>query len=130
METEIGTWADSPRAEACKAPSRPVDLVHLSRYTLGERALEREVLELFCAQSVVYLERLRAARTDKEWREAAHSLKGSAQAIGAWSAAAAAEQAEAVSGEVLASARQARVLAVDASVDEARAYIRSLLNDR
>ena len=44
----------------------------------------------------------RAARTDKEWRDAAHSLKGSAQAIGAWGAAAAAEQAEAVSGEVLA----------------------------
>jgi hypothetical protein len=29
--------------------------VDLSRYTLGERALEREVLELFCVQSVVYL---------------------------------------------------------------------------
>ena len=25
---------------------RPVDLQHLARYTLGERALEREVLEL------------------------------------------------------------------------------------
>lgn len=104
--------------------------MHLSRYTLGERALEHEVLELFCTQSVVYLERLRAARTDNEWHDAAHSLKGSAQAIGAWGAAAAAEQAEAVSGEVLAATRPARLLAVDASVDEARAYIRSLLKDR
>ncbi len=130
MDTEIGTWTDSLPAEGRKAPSRPVDLVHLSRYTLGERALEHEVLELFCTQSVVYLERLRAARTDKEWHDAAHSLKGSAQAIGAWGAAAAAEQAEAVSGEVLAATRPARLLAVDASVDEARAYIRSLLKDR
>src|SRR5680860_1221609 len=39
-----------------KLPSRPVDLVHLARYTLGERSLEREVLELFCTQSVLYLE--------------------------------------------------------------------------
>jgi HPt (histidine-containing phosphotransfer) domain-containing protein len=130
METEIGTWTDPVPAEARKAAPRPVDLVHLSRYTLGERALEREVLELFCTQSLVYLEQLRGARTDKEWREAAHSLKGSAQAIGAWGAAAAAEQAEAVSGEVLAAARPAHLLAVGASVDEARAYIRSLIEDR
>jgi HPt (histidine-containing phosphotransfer) domain-containing protein len=130
MDTEIGTWTDSVPARGRKTPSRPVDLVHLSRYTLGERALEREVLELFCTQSVVYLERLRTARTDKEWREAAHSLKGSAQAIGAWGAAAAAEQAEQASGEVLAAGRPAQLLALDASVDEARTYIRSLLKDR
>jgi HPt (histidine-containing phosphotransfer) domain-containing protein len=130
METEIGAWTDSLPADGRKLRSRPVDLVHLSRYTLGERALEREVLDLFCTQSLAYLEQLRAARTDKEWREAAHSLKGSAQAIGAWGAAAAAEQAEAVSGEVLAAARPARLLAIGASLDEARAYIRSLLRDR
>ena len=41
--------------------SRPVDLVHLSRYTLGERDLEREVLQLFCSQSLIYIERLHAA---------------------------------------------------------------------
>jgi hypothetical protein len=58
--------------------ARPVDLVYLSRYTLGERALEREVLELFCSQAVLYLEQLRAAMSDKAWKGAAHSLKRSA----------------------------------------------------
>ena len=48
METEFG--ASTAPAEAPKAPSQAVDLAHLSRYTLGERALEREVLDLFSTQ--------------------------------------------------------------------------------
>ena len=84
MTTELAVWNDDPHAEeGRKTSSRPVDLVHLSRYTLGERALEREVLELFCSQSFVYLERLRTAGSHKDWKDAAHSLKGSATAIGA-----------------------------------------------
>lgn len=87
-----------------KALSRPVDLVHLSHSTLGERVLEREVLELFCTQSTMYLERLREAPSDQQWKDSAHSLKGSAQGIGAWHAAAAAERAELT--RVLPSARR------------------------
>jgi hypothetical protein len=77
MASELAVWPESaPPEEGRKPSSRPVDLVHLSRYTLGERALEREVLELFCVQSVVYLERLRqgAVRPDQDWKDAAHSL--------------------------------------------------------
>jgi HPt (histidine-containing phosphotransfer) domain-containing protein len=108
--------------------ARPVDLAHLSRYTLGERALEREVLELFCAQSAIYLERLRGARSGKEWQEAAHSLKGSARAIGAWRAAAAAESAEALpAGD---RARAAVLHDVEASLDEAKVYIHTVLKGR
>ncbi len=88
MASELAVWPDGTSPEAGRKPTaRPVDLVHLSRYTLGERALEREVLELFCTQSVVYLERLRQAQSDQDWKDAAHSLKGSATAIGAWRAA-------------------------------------------
>ena len=59
MTSELAVWDDDPHAEeGRKTSSRPVDLVHLSRYTLGERALEREVLELFCSQSSIYIERL------------------------------------------------------------------------
>ncbi len=62
MASEMAAWADAAPPEAGrKLSSRPVDLVHLSRYTLGDRALEGEVLELFCTQSPIYLERLRAA---------------------------------------------------------------------
>jgi HPt (histidine-containing phosphotransfer) domain-containing protein len=131
MASEMAVWADvTPQENGRKAFSRPVDLVHLSRYTLGDRALEREVLELFCAQSAIYVDRLRSASSDKEWRDAAHSLKGSARAIGAWRVAAAAENAEALSGEGRAQAPASRLSDIDASLDEARAYIGELLADR
>ena len=131
MATEMAVWTDAmPEGDRRKAFSRPVDLVHLSRYTLGDRALEREVLELFCVQSAIYVDRLRAASSDKEWTDAAHSLKGSARAIGAWRAAAAAEDAEALSGEGTAQARASRLHDIDASLNEARACIGALLADR
>ncbi|MGA8689639.1 MAG: Hpt domain-containing protein [Methyloceanibacter sp.] len=109
-----------------KALSRPVDLVHLSHYTLGERVLEREVLELFCTQSTMYLERLREAPSDQQWKDSAHSLKGSAQGIGAWHAAAAAERAETLPSAAFSEARCARLRELESSVHEAEAYIRSL----
>jgi HPt (histidine-containing phosphotransfer) domain-containing protein len=109
---------------------RPVDLEHLSRYTLGERALEREILELFCTQSVLYLEQLRAAMCVRDWRDAAHSLKGSARAVGAWRAAKAAERAEMLEGDALMEFRSARLDEIEASLREAEAYIASVLKTR
>lgn len=113
-----------------EAATEPVDLEHLARYTLGERALEREILELFCTQSVLYLAQLRAAMSDRDWRDAAHSLKGSARAIGAWRAAKAAERAEALQGDVLTQLRTAQIDEIDASLREAEAYIASVLKAR
>jgi HPt (histidine-containing phosphotransfer) domain-containing protein len=131
MASETAIWAGTvPPEEGSKQSSRPVDLVHLSRYTLGERALEREVLELFRAQSVVYLERLRRARSDQEWKDAAHSLKGSASAIGAWRAAEAAQHAETMSGAALIASRDLRLREIESSLHEAEAYIGALLTDR
>jgi HPt (histidine-containing phosphotransfer) domain-containing protein len=131
MTSEVAVWDEVPQAaEGRKSSSRPVDLVHLSRYTLGERALEREVLELFCSQSSIYIERLHAARSDKDWKDAAHSLKGSATAIGAWRAAAAAASAEALSGEALSQVRALRLSEIESSVREAERYIGALLGDR
>jgi len=124
------------RAEAAKPnqernPSSPaVDLDHLSRYTLGEPGLVREVLELFCTQSVLYLEQLRAAMSDKAWKNAAHSLKGSARAVGAWRAAQAAERAEALQGDGLTQFRAVRLDEIEASLREAEDYIETLLRSR
>ena len=73
---------------------RPVDLVHLSRVTFGDRALEREVLGLFLRQSVIQLDRLKCARTVEGFGSAAHLLKGSAQGIGAARVAVLASEAE------------------------------------
>lgn len=72
----------SPEIEAFK--KRPVDLVHLARHTLGNRDLEREVLQIFVRQSAIYLDRIRSAKSGPEQQMAAHTIKGSARGIGAW----------------------------------------------
>lgn len=106
---------------------RPVDLAHLARYTLGNRSLEHEVLGLFLTQSRLYLRRLGEAATDKAWRDAAHTIKGSARGIGAWQVAASAEQAERLAGAALRSGRQQALDALQASVEDVNGYIQSLL---
>src|SRR2546423_15069342 len=72
---------------------RPIDLVHLARMTLGERSLEREVLQLFDRQAMILMERMQAAPVEAV-PTLAHRLKGSARAIGAAHVARAAEAGE------------------------------------
>src|SRR4051812_49703608 len=58
-----------------------IDVDHLTRMTLGERSLEREVLELFGRQADLLLPRIR--RGDPALAAAsAHTLKGSAGGVG------------------------------------------------
>lgn len=109
-----------------KDRSRPVDFVHLARYTLGNRALECEVLQLFSTQSILYLDRLRQPESDQDWRETAHALKGSALAIGAWRAAEAAQGAEALSDGAASISRTECLSEIEDAVAEANAYIASL----
>jgi hypothetical protein len=72
---------------------RAIDVEHLARMTLGERSLEREVLELFDRQADMLLPRIR--RGDPAVAAAsAHTLKGSAVGIGAFGVARAAEAVE------------------------------------
>ena len=73
---------------------RPVDLVHLARHTLGNRDLEREVLQIFVRQSAIYLDRIQGAKTGPEQQMAAHTIKGSARGIGAWEVAECADALE------------------------------------
>jgi HPt (histidine-containing phosphotransfer) domain-containing protein len=71
-----------------------LDLAHLERQTQGNQALEREVLGLFLEHSAAQLEKLKAAATVTAQREIAHSLAGSALAIGAFATAAQAREIE------------------------------------
>ena len=81
-------------AEPPDRPAEPaLDIEHLSRMTLGDRALEREVLMLFDHQAAMLAERLDGA-TMTLAASCAHTLKGSARGIGAWRLARAAEQVE------------------------------------
>lgn len=105
----------------------PIDLVHLRRYTLGDLQLERDVLDLFAGELPKTLAALETANTEKEWKMASHTLKGSARAVGAWRVARAATAAERHPESLTdAGLRGQLISAVEASVDEAIAYIRTL----
>ena len=60
----------------------PIDIAHLRRMTLGDAALEREVLGMFSAQASRLVKSLAARPADAA--VLAHTLKGSARAVGAF----------------------------------------------
>ena len=84
-------------AQNTSPDSGAIDMEHLLHYTMGDRALAREVLGLFCTQGRIYLEQLDAALEPDERKAAAHTLKGSARGVGAHEVAARAEALEDVS---------------------------------
>jgi HPt (histidine-containing phosphotransfer) domain-containing protein len=95
METPAVGEAWTGRVDArSDAGTKPIDFAYLKRFTLGNRELEREVLYLFSAHAPAYVDGLRKAATSKAWHAAAHTLKGSARAVGAWRVARSAEVAE------------------------------------
>jgi HPt (histidine-containing phosphotransfer) domain-containing protein len=107
-----------------------IDLVHLSRQTLGDVALETELLRLFEGQAGAFAARLRAparqgeAAQDIEQRIVlAHTLKGSARAIGAFALADAAEAYE----DALRAGAEASPRRLVAELDSAQAEISRLL---
>ncbi len=71
-----------------------IDLNHLARQTGGDLALERELLALFAQQCVLHLRTIHQAQDARTRMDAAHTLKGAAQAIGAWQVADAADVIE------------------------------------
>lgn len=60
-----------------------IDVAHLNRQTMGDRALEREVLELFRRQARILMFRFEALTNPTERADVAHTLKGSARGVGA-----------------------------------------------
>lgn len=107
--------------------SHPIDFAFLRRFTLGDVGVERQVLELFCTHAPALVADLKAASSEKAWRIAAHSLKGSALSLGAWAVARGAEQAEAASpfhgeaGDI--------VKRLERAVEEVRAHVAHLRPD-
>ena len=110
---------------------RALDLVHLSRQSLGDRALELELLCLFDRHARQILERLEAAGpgADRQFcRDLAHALKGSARAVGAQRVACLAEAYEfsliASNNPALA---QQRLAEMKLAIHEACAMAKSLI---
>jgi HPt (histidine-containing phosphotransfer) domain-containing protein len=110
---------------ASTASDKPIDRVYLARFTLNNADLEREVLELFAAQAPIYLQQLEAAATPKAWKDAAHTIKGSAAAVGAHNLARMAERAEQSSLE---SGRD-HLAAIASAIEEARTFVAKLYAD-
>ncbi|MBX9651911.1 MAG: Hpt domain-containing protein [Xanthobacteraceae bacterium] len=72
----------------------PIDFDHLKRMTLGDSGLEQEVLAMFAAQAASLVGTLATMPTDA--LALAHTLKGSARAIGAFAVADAAARLQTV----------------------------------
>ena len=100
-----------------------LDTEFLGKYTLGNIELEREVLHMFIDQSALYLERLRAPKSSKDWFEAAHSLKGSARGIGAFVVGMRAAQLEQVDEPLNESIRSAILSLMVTDLEKTRAAI-------
>lgn len=106
---------------------RPIDLVHLSRMTLGDRALERDVLSLFDRQIGLLMERIETAGAPVA-AAAAHTLKGSAVGIGAFALAKAAAQLEEAAMARDAAGRDEGLGSLRCAIRDTRAEIAGLLS--
>jgi HPt (histidine-containing phosphotransfer) domain-containing protein len=121
FDEDMGAQAEEPA----------IDLVHLARQTMGDQALEIELLELFDGQSARIVSQLAGTQAGdaKLHGDLAHTLRGSALAVGAGRVARTAQAYEALHNER--SPRQgsvnAALEALTTAVAEARAVIARLL---
>jgi HPt (histidine-containing phosphotransfer) domain-containing protein len=98
---------------------RPLDLVHLARQTGGDRILENEILQLFRQQIGLCASQLKMT-SGRERKLIAHTIKGSARAVGAFGLSRIATQIEGAPSD-------ARLItAVEAEVARIRDFIAGL----
>ena len=67
-----------------------LDATHLSRQTMGDKVLEREILLLFVVQCEACIKALQTPATRGQLFDTAHQMKGCAKSVGAWNLAKAA----------------------------------------
>ncbi|MGH6707647.1 MAG: Hpt domain-containing protein [Bradyrhizobium sp.] len=120
LHLERVEWMPSPPL----APDDgPIDFEHLKRMTLGDSGLEQEVLAMFAAQSTRLMAALATVPADAG--ALAHTLKGSARAIGASDVAEAAARLEAVLAD--GADPSSRLTELGDAVAQARAAIEAVL---
>ncbi len=89
----IAFEAPDNSAGPCPSKNRPIDLVHLAKQTMGDKALEIEVLQMFARQARACLQEIASGEAARVGA-AAHRLKGAASAVGAFRVSEAAEAVE------------------------------------
>jgi hypothetical protein len=100
--------------------SGAVDFGYLEGFTAGDRQVVDEVLALFLDQAKIWVGGLDANNPD--WRDVAHTVKGSARGVGANALGDVCAQAEADGPDHLAAVREALAMAV-AEIEAYRARI-------
>src|SRR5512139_1794356 len=114
-------WMPSPPLAPLDSP---LELDHLARMTLGDSALEHEVLAMFAEQSTQLIAAMMELPADAA--ALAHKLKGSARGIGAFAVAEAAARFEAA---IRTGDNPPRALAeLKEAVTEVRAAIAAILH--
>ncbi len=108
--------------------ARPIDLVHLSRQSLGDAGLEAEILRMFDQMVITYMSKIRQSMDFDETLLNLHALKGASAGVGANNIAILAKAAELetklagkLSHECLADLRMA--------VEEVRHFIAEILDE-
>jgi HPt (histidine-containing phosphotransfer) domain-containing protein len=124
---DLSTGAVSPVSAPPLAPvERSIDLEHLARMTLGDRSLEREVLQLFDRQAAMLIARMETGTAPMVAAQA-HTLKGSARGIGAWTVAKRAESVESAASVPNPEQLERALDQLAAAVAEAKTVIADLL---
>ena len=121
---------DRRRRPRPEGGTKPIDLAYLARFTLNDRSLEAEVLELFVTHTPIYLNSLRDAVSAKAWHDAAHTLKGAARGVGAWRVARCAEAAERLRFDTDLDRRSFALDSAAEALDEAIGFINVLRHQR
>ena len=109
----------------CAGAASPINYEYLQRYTLGDRQVDNEILQLFAGQLMHQLQCLQNAADQNDrraWLEVTHALKGSAQSVGATvlaQCAAEAEQAADNLDRFTTSALEAAIASIIAHVNQA-----------
>lgn len=109
---------DVHNARRSSGNAKPLDLVHLGNQTMGDEALEGEILSMFASQSEIYMKMILNSCDTPTRIRAAHSLKGASRSIGAFELAELAACAEKYDHDVHDALRE--------ELDRVLAYIRSL----
>ncbi|MEQ1755875.1 MAG: Hpt domain-containing protein [Micropepsaceae bacterium] len=94
-----------------------VDYAHLKVQAADDLDVMREVLQLFVVHTEQLMTELAHASDVRTWKQIAHSLKGSARGVGAFTLAEAAADAE------LAPLDKSKITALNAAFSEARVFI-------
>ena len=128
-----GAYSAGPRSPIPSEQEPAIDLVHLSRQTLGDRELEIELLSLFAKQAKAIVNTLSGstpgAVPSRGSGDLLHMLCGSARAVGSWAVAAEAQALEQDVGHGTGAPRldSDRLAHLGGSVDRACAVIADLI---